>query len=94
MGIRYYIFLRYAPDSPDIGFLFAIPTYFSFKVKQPIFFFLINGLIFLADYAVQIKTTSDDFNDVNGKQYILLSLLFFIAFFYKKIMLVFKAQIN
>ena len=70
-------------------FLFSIPWYFSFRVKKVIYFVLFVITVLIVEYFIytQIASTTDFKNGLSNG---LLTLLFFVFFFYKKIALIFR----
>jgi len=71
--------------------LFLAPIYFTFKIKNGIYFILCIGLILTAEYFVYtcLATQADLKNGIyNG----LISLLMLILFFYKSISLILKRE--
>ena len=70
-------------------FLFSMPFYFSFRVKKVIYFVFLVIAVLLVEYFIYSEIASaTDFK--NGLYNGLLTLLFFVFFFSKEIVLKFK----
>ena len=70
--------------------LFSAPIYFSLKVKNITHFILLIGGFLIAEYLVYVLFTSVKYADITGVYNAILSLLFLLLFFYKRINLIFK----
>ena len=71
--------------------VFSLPIYFTFKVKNPIYFILLISAILAVEYLLytNLASTTDLMNGVyNG----IISILFLPLFFYRHIVLIFKQQ--
>ena len=62
---------------------FATPMYYSFKVKSLVYFFLITVALIIVEYFVYVYFTSDKHIDMNGINNGIISVLFFIFFFFR-----------
>ena len=74
------------------SFLFAVPVYYIFKVESIVYFILLIGLIFTAEYFLYtyFASPSDLMNGVyNG----IIGLLLLLIFFYKAISLMVNKRI-
>lgn len=70
--------------------LFAIPIYYSFRIRN-IFLYLLTILsIFVAEYFVYVYWTSDKHIDMNGIVNGIIGILLFILFFFRNIILAFN----
>lgn len=69
--------------------IFGIPLYFMFKLKSSIYFIALVGVLVIAEYFLYTNFASQ-LDLTNGIYNGLLTLLFFILFFYKQIALLFK----
>ncbi len=66
---------------------FSLPIYFTFKVKNPIYFTLLISAILVVEYLLytHLASTTDLMNGVyNG----IISILFLLLFFYQHIVLI------
>lgn len=64
--------------------IFSVPLYFSFRVHNVIYFFLIVSLILVAEYFVYTYFASQA-DLVNGLYNALISILFLLLFFFRSI---------
>jgi hypothetical protein len=64
--------------------LLAFPLYYSFRVKKVLYFFIVVSLVFIAEYFIYTYLASQT-NLWNGVFNALISMVFFILFFYKSI---------
>ena len=71
--------------------VFSLPFYFTFKVKNPIYFILLISAILVVEYLVytNLASTTDLMNGVyNG----IISILFLLLLFYRHIGLILRKQ--
>ncbi len=73
------------------SFLFAAPIYYIFKVKSIIYFILLIGLVFTAEYFLYTHFASQ-LDLMNGVYNGIISLLLLLIFFFKPISLIFKQR--
>ncbi len=71
--------------------LFSAPIYFSFKIKNIIYFTLLMSIILVAEYFVYVYFTSR--KPLYGIINEIISLFFLLLFFFKSIRLIFKQSI-
>jgi len=65
--------------------IFSAPLYYSFKVKNPLYFLLIISIIFIAEYFIYVFFTSDKHVDMNGIYNGIIGALLLLLFFFKYI---------
>jgi hypothetical protein len=65
--------------------LFSLPYYFSFKLKSGILFFLSIALILFLEYLFYVYLNSQKHIDTNGIIVVLISIVIFYLFFFKRI---------
>jgi len=70
--------------------IFTALLYFSFRVKNAVYFFLIIGVTFIAEYFLYVYLTSQKQIDINGVYNGILSILFLLLFFFKHISVIVK----
>lgn len=70
------------------SFLFVAPLYYIFKVKSIVYFILLTGLVFTAEYFLYTYFASQ-LDLMNGVYNGILSLLLLFVFFFKPISLIF-----
>jgi len=71
--------------------VFALPIYFTFRVKSPIFFVLLISAILIAEYFFYTYMASTT-NLMNGVYNGIISILLLLLFFYRHIALIYKQQ--
>ena len=64
--------------------LFSAPIYFAFKVKNTFYFIMIISTIFIGEYFLYTYFASET-NLINGVYNGIMSILFFLLFFFKEI---------
>ena len=74
------------------SFLFAAPIYYIFKVKSIVYFILLIGLVFTAEYFLYTYFASQ-LDLMNGVYNEIISLLLWLIFFFKSISLIYKQRI-
>lgn len=73
------------------SFLFAAPIYYIFKVKSIVYFILLLGLVFAAEYFLYTYFASQ-LDLMNGVYNGIINLLLLLIFFFKPISLIFKQR--
>lgn len=73
------------------SFLFAAPIYYIFKVKSNVYFIILIGLVFTAEYFLYTYFASQ-LDLMNGIYNGIISLLLLLIFFFKPISLLFKQR--
>lgn len=68
--------------------LFSGPLFLSFRVKHRIYFFVLLGLIIMAEYFVYVYFTSQKHIDIRGVYIELISLAVFYLCFFRTINLI------
>ena len=68
--------------------IFAIPLYYSFKIKSLLIFFLIFFLYIIIEYFIYTYLTSQQHIDKNGLYNALISIIVFGLMFFKQIKMV------
>ncbi len=74
--------------------LFSAPIYFTFKVKNIIYFILLMSVILVAEYFVYVYLTSHKLLNTDGIINEIISLLLLLLFFLKPIRLIIKQSIK
>jgi len=73
-------------------FLFSAPVYFSFRIKDRIYFILAMVALIMAEYIVYLLFTSESHIDIRGVCNGIITLVFFILFFFKTIKSIFRKE--
>ena len=71
--------------------IFSVPLYFSFKIKQGVYFLLLLIVILVAEYFLYTYYASQA-DLMNGVYNGIISLLLLFLFFFKHIRLIFKQR--
>lgn len=72
--------------------LFSAPIYFSFRLKNVVYFILAIAAIIVAEYFVYVFFNSERHIDMYGVYNGIISLLLFLLFFFKPISSIFIKQ--
>lgn len=65
--------------------LFSFPYYLSFKLKEGVLFFSSIAIILFFEYLLYVYFNSQKHIDTNGLVIVLISIIVFTMFFFKKI---------
>lgn len=73
--------------------LFLVPLFLAFKIKKPVLFFCVIGLIMVAEYFIYVHFTSQKHINIKGVYIGLIGLVVFYLCFFRAIGSIFKRAI-
>lgn len=92
--LRGYSFIYFAFVMMPLPFfsiiLFSLPIYYSFKIKNSVYWGLLMIAILIGKYLFYIFMTSRILYDLNGIYYLLINFIYLILFFSSEMKLILK----